>query len=112
MATLFVFILIAVILIFIVIYRNASGENLRKYVAENSTFIYDKFAPYSYQSIREKIRDLGQDYTPHQYIMQAVGFAIAAAVISFLYFYSIIISLIYAAGAVAVIPYLNYLRCN
>ena len=112
MGTILVFVLIAVIMIFVIIYRNANGENLRKYVAENSTFIYDKFAPYSYSSIREKIKDLGQDYTVHQYVMQAVGFAIAAAVISYLYFYSLIISIIYAACAVAVIPYLNYLRCK
>lgn len=112
MGTILVFVLIAVIMIFIVIYRNASGENLYKYIADNTTFIYDKFAPYTYQSIREKVKDLGQDYTPHQYIMQAVGFAIGAAVISYLYFYNLIISLIYAACAVAVIPYLNYLRCK
>lgn len=112
MTTILVFALIAVILIFIVIYRNASGQNLYKYVAENSTFIYDKLAPYSYSSIKEKIKDLGQDYTVQQYTMQAIGFAIGAAFISFLYFYSLIISIIYAACAVAVIPYLNYLRCK
>ncbi len=112
MGTIIVFVLIALILIFIVIYRNASGENLYKYVADNTTYIYDKFAPYTYSSIKEKIKDLGQDYTMHQYIMQAVGFAVGAAVISYLYFFNLIISLIYAAGAVAVIPYLNYLRCK
>ncbi len=112
MSTILVFVLIAVIMAFIIIYRNASGENLYKYVAEHTTFIYDKFAPYTYKSIREKVKDLGQDYTIHQYIMQAVGFAIAAAVISYLYFYSLIISIVYALAAVSVIPYLNYLRCK
>lgn len=112
MGTIIVFVLIALILIFIVIYRNASGENLYKYVADNTTYIYDKFAPYTYSSIKEKVKDLGQDYTMHQYIMQAVGFAIGAAVISYLYFYNLIISLIYAVAAVSVIPYLNYLRCK
>lgn len=112
MGTIIVFALIAVILIFIVIYRNASGTNMYKYIADNTTFIYDKLAPYSYSAIREKIKDLGQDYTPHQYLMQALGFAIGAAVISFLYFYSLIVSIIYAAAAVAIIPYLNYLRCK
>ncbi len=112
METILVFVLIALILIFVIIYRNASGQNLYRYIADNTTFIYDKFAPYSYKSIREKIKDLGQDYTPHQYIMQAIGFAVGAAVISYLYFYSLFISLVYAAAAVSIIPYLNYLRCK
>ena len=60
MGTIIVFIVIALIMIFIVIYRNASGQNLYKYIADNTTFIYDKFAPYSYSSIREKIKDLGK----------------------------------------------------
>ena len=112
METIIVFVLIALILIFIIIYRNASGQNLYRYVADNTTFIYDKLAPYTYGSVKEKIRDLGQDYTIHQYIMQAVGFAIGGAVLAFLYFHNLIISIIYAALAVSVIPYLNYLRCK
>ena len=88
MQTIIVFVLIGLIMAFVVIYRNASGKNLYKYVQDNTTFIYDKFAPYSYNNIREKIKDLGQDYTPHQYAMQAIGFALGAAIISFLYFYS------------------------
>ena len=112
MGTILVFALVAAILIFVVIYRNASGTNMYKYIADNTTFIYDKLAPYTYSSVREKIKDLGQDYTPHEYLTQAVGFAIGGAIISFLYFYSLIISIIYAAAAVAIIPYLNYLRCK
>ena len=112
METIIVFVLIALIMIFVIIYRNASGQNLYRYVADNTTFIYDKLAPYTYGAVREKIRDLGQDYTIHQYIMQAVGFAIGGATIAFLYFHSLIISLIYAGLAVSVIPYLNYLRCK
>ena len=112
MGTILVFALVAAILIFVVIYRNASGTNMYKYIADNTTFIYDKLAPYTYNSVREKIKDLGQDYTPHEYLTQAVGFAIGGAIISFLYFYSLIVSIIYAAAAVAIIPYLNYLRCK
>ena len=106
------FILIGAIIVFIILYRNASGQNLSRYVAENTSFIYDKFAPYTYSSIRDKIKDLGQDYTPYQYMVQAVGFAIGGALISYLYFYNLIISIIYALCAVAVTPYLNYLRCK
>ncbi len=112
MATILVFVLIAVIMIFVIIYRNASGQNLYKYISENTSFIYDKFAPYTYKSIREKIKALGQDYTFSQYMTQVVGFAVGAAVISYLYFYNLIISIIYAVAAVSVIPYLNYLRCK
>ena len=106
------FILIGAIIIFVILYRNASGQNLSRYVAENTSFIYDKFAPYTYSSIRDKIKDLGQDYTPYQYMVQAVGFAIGGAIISYLYFYNLIISIIYGLCAVAVTPYLNYLRCK
>ena len=106
------FILIGAIIVFIILYRNASGQNLSRYVAENTSFIYDKFAPYTYSSIRDKIKDLGQDYTPYQYMVQAVGFAIGGALISYLYFYNLIISIIYALCAVAVTPYLNYLCCK
>ena len=38
------FILIGAIIVFIILYRNASGQNLSRYVAENTSFIYDKFA--------------------------------------------------------------------
>lgn len=112
MTTILVFILIAAIMIFVIIYRNASGQNLYKYVAENTTFIYDRLAPLSYGAIKEKIKDLGQDYSIHQYTVQAVGFGLGGFVISFLYFYNIFISLVYAFGAIAVTPYLNYLRCK
>ena len=55
------FILIGAIIVFVILYRNASGQNLSRYVAENTSFIYDKFAPYTYSSIRDKIKDLGYD---------------------------------------------------
>ena len=107
-----IFIISGIILIFIVIYRNTSGKNMSKYLSENMGPIYDKLAPYSYKMIRQKIKEMGQDYTPQQYAAQIVLFATVAGVITFLYFYSIIISVIYAVLAVLVIPYLNYLRCK
>lgn len=107
-----VFIVTAIILIFIVIYRNSSGKNVYKYFTEMTSPVYGKIAPYSYKQIREKIREMGQDYTPQQYIGQIILFAGVAFIITFLYFYSVIISLIYAVLAILVIPYLNYLRCK
>ena len=107
-----VFIISGLILIFIVIYRNTSGKNMSKYLSESLGPVYDKISPYSYKMIRQKIKEMGQDYTPQQYIAQIFLFATVAGVITFLYFYSIIISIIYAVLAVLVIPYLNYLRCK
>lgn len=107
-----IFIISALILIFIVIYRNSSGKNVYKYISDSVEPIYNKIAPYSYKQIRQKIKEMGQDYSPQQYLAQIVLFAGVAAGITFLYFYSIIISIIYAVLAVIVIPYLNYLRCK
>jgi len=107
-----VFTIVAIILIIIVLYRNSAGKNFYKYLSDNFGQLYDKIAPYSYKYIRQKIKDLGQEYTPQQYLGQIALFATVAAVITFLYFYSIIISVIYAILAVVAIPYLNYLRCK
>ena len=41
-----------------------------------------------------------------------MSFAAGAAVISYLYFYNLLISVIYAIVAVSFIPYLTYLRCK
>ena len=74
-------------------YRFNSGDNFYKYVAKQTSFIYEKYAPYSFRMIREKVKDLGQEYTKKQYAIQVGVFAGAAAVISYLYFYNLIISI-------------------
>ena len=107
-----VFIIVTLIIIFIFIYRSANGENVYKYVSDKTSFIYEKVAPYSFKTIREKVKELGQEYTTRQYIIEIVGFATIAAVITYLYFYNLLISVIYAIAAVAAIPYLTYLRCK
>ena len=107
-----IFIICALILIFIVIYRNSSGKGFYKLLGQSIEPIYDKIAPYSFRQIRKKIKEMGQEYTPQQYLGQIVLFAGVAAILTFLYFYSIIISIIYAILAVVAIPYLNYLRCK
>ena len=112
MSVALVFLIVAAILIFIIIYRSANGENVYKYVSDRTSFIYEKVAPYSFKTIRDKVKELGQEYTTRQYTIQIVGFATVAAVITYLYFYSLIISVIYAIAAVSVIPYLTYLRCK
>ena len=74
--------------------------------------MYEKFAPYSFRVVREKTKQLGQEYTVRQYSIQVALFASFAAVVSYLYFYNIIISIIYAVVAVSFVPYLAYLRCK
>jgi len=107
-----VFILVAVIAVFVIVYRKETGENVYKYISRNLQVVYEKYAPYSFKVIREKVKNLGQEYTAKQYTIQIAIFAISSAIISYLYFYSLIISSIYVICAVSVIPYLTYLRCK
>ena len=107
-----IFLIIAFILVFIMAYRFNTGDNLYKYIQQQSSFLYDKYAPYSFKEIREKVKALGQEYTKKQYTIQISVFSIAAAIISYLYFYNLLISLIYIIAAIAVIPVLTYYRCK
>ena len=109
---LIVFIIVAVIMIFVFAYRANSGNHVYKYITEQAGNIYEKYAPYSFKEIRQKVKDLGQEYTPKQYVIQIAVFAVSSAIISYLYFYSLLVSIIYVILAVSVIPYLTYLRCK
>ena len=60
--------------------------------------------------VREKAVELGQEYTPRQYISQIVILGGLAGLVGYFYFYSIIIAVIYAIVAISTIPYLAYLR--
>ena len=103
---------IAGAVIFIYLYRNYKGDNLGKYIIGQVQNTYDKFSPYSFKVVREKTKQLGQEYTPKQYAIQAALFATFASVVTYLYFYNLIISIIYALLAISFIPYLTYLRCK
>ncbi len=102
----------SVIVVGIYLYRNFKGENAGKYIFGEIQNAYEKFAPYSFRVVREKTKQLGQEYTVKQYTLQVTLFAGFAAVISYLYFYNIIISVIYALVAVSFVPYLAFLRCK
>jgi hypothetical protein len=102
--------LILVIVIFIILYRRNKGESAYKFISDQIEDIYDKFAPYSFKKIREKVKELGLDYTSKQYTTQIILFAGGAFIVSYLYFYSIVVSIFYVVLSVAVIPYLAYLR--
>ena len=104
--------IIIVFVLAIYLYRNYKGENVGKYVLNQLQGMYDKFAPYSFKVVREKTKQLGQEYTPRQYAIQVTLFASFAAVVTYLYFYNLIISIIYALIAVAFVPYISYLRCK
>ena len=110
--TFIIFVVVAAILIFVYSYRKNSGQNVYKYISKQAGVIYEKYAPYSFREVRQKVKDLGQEYSTRQYVIQIGVFAASAAVISYLYFYNLIISIIYSCLSVLVIPYLTYLRCK
>jgi len=105
-------IIIGLIMIFVFIYRQNTGNNSYKFIARTLGNTYEKIAPYSFRVVREKAKELGQEYTARQYTIQVLLFGIVAAFVSYLYFYSILWSIIYAAAAIAFIPYLAYMRCK
>ena len=105
-----VFAIVTFIVIFIIVYRKNSGENVYKYIVTQTSLAYDRLAPYSFKEVRSKVQALGQDYSKKQYSVQVAIFAIGAFVVGYLYFYNIIVALIYSFVAVSFIPYLSYLR--
>ena len=107
-----IFLLAAFVIVFVVAYRNSAGQNIYLYVSKTAGNLYDKYAPYSFKEVRQKVKDLGQEYTKKQYMIQIAVFSIATAIITYLYFYNLIVSIIYVLIAVATIPYLTYLRCK
>ncbi len=110
----YIFELIFLILLFsgIMLYRNYKGQNVGKFITEQVQTTYDKFAPYSFKMVREKTKELGQEYTPRQYMIQVTVMEVFTAVVTYLYFYNILISLIYMVAVLMVVPYLAYLRCK
>ncbi len=105
-------ILLILLAVFALTYRYNNGENVYKFFVTQVSTVYDKYAPYSFKEVRQKTKELGQEYTAKQYLTQIVIFAAVAGGISYLYFYNLIIAAIYASIAVAFIPYLAYLRCQ
>ncbi|MEG1495172.1 MAG: hypothetical protein RR047_02000 [Bacilli bacterium] len=105
------FILLA-IAIFIIVYRTYRGKNVYKFIVDQVATTYDKFAPYSFKLVREKTKELGQEYTAKQYTMQILLFSAFAGIVSYLYFYNLVISIVYIVIVVATIPYLAFLRCK
>ena len=104
---LFILIIIAV---FIMLYRGYNGKNATRFINDQFTVLYDKFAPYSFKKVREKTKQLGQEYKPRDYIIQCVLIGGFAGVISYLYFYNLFISVFYVFVGILIVPYLSFLR--
>ena len=106
------FVIILFVVLFVVLYRQSNGTSVYKFVVNNVEVIYEKYAPYSFKVVREKCKEMGLEYNTKQYTTQVIIFAVLSFVISYLYFYNALISLIYVTLTVSVIPYLAYLRCK
>ena len=104
--------IIAVILVFIYIYRKNTGDSSYKFINKTIGDTYNKYAPYSFKVVREKAMELGQEYTSRQYAVQIIIFGVSAAFVAYLYFYSILWSVVYAVAAILMVPYLAYMRCK
>ncbi len=96
----------------VLFYFKQGDTSMHKYVIDQAVNAYEKYAPYSFRQIREKVKFMGQEYTPKQYVVQICVFAAMAFGISYLYFYNIVVSLVYMTVVVSIIPYLTYLRCK
>lgn len=105
-------ILLIIIAIFVMSYRKNNGENVYKFIVNQVNTAYNKYAPYSFKEVRDKVKALGQEYTTKQYTTQVILFGLVAGGISYLYFFSLIWAIIYALVAIMFIPYLAYLRCK
>lgn len=106
------FVFIAFILVYILLYRRHTGEKFSAYVVDQIGAMYEKYAPYSFKEVRSKVKELGQEYTTKQYALQVAVLGIGFGVLGYLYFYNIIVALVYGLIAICFVPYLAYLRCK
>ena len=105
-------VIILFLVLFATLYYIKKGDSLYKFVIDGANVVYDRWAPYSFKTIKEKVKDLGQDYTPKDHAIQLALFGGGAFIISYLYFYSFLVSIIYVVAAITMVPYLHYLRCK
>ena len=99
------------ITIFVIIYRKNNGEgNVYENIVNTVGGIYDKYAPYSFKTVRAKVKELGQEYTTRQYVTQVILIGGFAAFIGYFYFRSIIWGIVYGVLATLIVPYFAYLR--
>ncbi len=104
--------ILLVIAVLVLLYRGYNGKNAMHFINDQVTVLYDKFAPYSFKKVREKTKQLGQEFTIREYTIQVVLIGGFAGIISYFYFYNLFISIVYVGLGIAVVPYLSFLRCN
>ena len=98
------------ITIFIIIYRINPGEGTYKFITKQVSTLYNKYAPYSFKSVNEQVKKLGLTYNTRQYTIQVILISAVSFVISYLYFYNIVVSIFYTIVAIMAIPYLAFLK--
>ena len=104
-------VILIIIALFVIIYRkNNDTEGFYNFLRKEFGIIYDKYAPYSYKTISSKMKELKQEYTFKDYMLQVVVIGGIAAAISYLYFYNLIVVIVYTGIAILMIPYLAWLR--
>ena len=99
-----------IIAVFVLSYRMQTGGSVYTFLVDTIRSLYNKYAPYTYQEVRAKTKELGQEYTPRQFLMQVILIGGLFALIGYFYFYSIIRAIIYVVVAIMFIPYLSYLK--
>ena len=94
----------------IYLFRLYQGQNIGKFLTDTVGSMYEKFAPYSFKAVREKTKELGQEYTANQYLIQLIAIGGFTAVITYLYFYNLAVTVFYVIISSFIVPYLSYLR--
>ena len=61
------FVIILLIVVFVVLYRQSNGTSVYKFVVNNVETIYEKYAPYSFKVVREKCKEMGLEYSQKKY---------------------------------------------
>ena len=105
-------IIILFIVFFVIAYRKYKGQDIATAITEQVGTMYEKFAPYSFKVVRQKTKELGQEYTARQYAIQVAVFAIFTGIVTYIYFYNLVICICYIFISIMFVPYLSYLRCK
>ena len=66
------YLLVILILIFIIVNYLRSGEKFYKFIENSGNKLYEKYAPYSFKVVRKKIKEMGMEFTPKQYLIQFI----------------------------------------
>ena len=73
------YLFVIAILLFIIVNRLRSGEKFYNYVSGATDRLYDKYASYSFKVIRQKIKDMGMELTPKEYLIEFISLFTSAS---------------------------------